>query len=268
MALTGVYIAYKKDGSISYRSSITYRNKHISLGSFDTEQKAFLAYSVAAEILSDTSYGISFEDYSTSLPDNCILTHDRFITLINFRDNNIYINTPIYLLKKHFIYYLDAHTPLKFDVDDLFYYSNHRIIPRNGYMYVNDYGMQTNILLRYGIRNHAVAGRDYNFANGNPHDFTYSNIKVINRYRGVLRYEKSGRILYKVKIHLRSDYVVGNYKSEKEAAIAYNKAVDILSSKGINKAFEKNYIEDITSIEYASIYNLLRISDKIRNYQG
>lgn len=35
--LKGVYLARKKDNSIYYRASITYRRKHISLGSFDTE---------------------------------------------------------------------------------------------------------------------------------------------------------------------------------------------------------------------------------------
>ena len=40
--LPGVYIAYKKNGTAYYRASITYRNKHISLGSFHTEEDANL----------------------------------------------------------------------------------------------------------------------------------------------------------------------------------------------------------------------------------
>ena len=32
---TGVYTAYKKDGTEFYRVSLTCQNKHISLGSFD-----------------------------------------------------------------------------------------------------------------------------------------------------------------------------------------------------------------------------------------
>ena len=35
--LPGVYEAYKKDHSLYYRSSITCRGKHISLGSYETE---------------------------------------------------------------------------------------------------------------------------------------------------------------------------------------------------------------------------------------
>ena len=34
----GVYTATKKDGTLYYRSSITFQNKHISLGSFSSEK--------------------------------------------------------------------------------------------------------------------------------------------------------------------------------------------------------------------------------------
>lgn len=37
--LTGVYTAKRKDGSTYFRASLTYRNKHISLGSYDHEKK-------------------------------------------------------------------------------------------------------------------------------------------------------------------------------------------------------------------------------------
>ena len=48
---------------------------------------------------------------------------------------------------------------LKFDIDDLFYYSSHKILKRQGHLYVNDYGMQITILNRYGIKNYGV--REY-----------------------------------------------------------------------------------------------------------
>ena len=44
MSLPGAFKAQKKDGTIYYRSSITYKNKHISLGSFKTEEEASGAY--------------------------------------------------------------------------------------------------------------------------------------------------------------------------------------------------------------------------------
>ena len=57
----GVYLATKKDGSIYYRSSITFKNKHISLGSFSTEDDANNAYLEALEL---TSSSYSIEDIS------------------------------------------------------------------------------------------------------------------------------------------------------------------------------------------------------------
>ena len=42
--LPGVYQAKKKNGTIYYRSSLTYRAKHISLGSYGTPESAHEAY--------------------------------------------------------------------------------------------------------------------------------------------------------------------------------------------------------------------------------
>ena len=136
---------------------------------------------------------------------------------------------------------------------------------RGGHLFVADYGMQVNILSRYGIKDYAVCGRDYYFANGDSQDFRYGNIIIVNPYHGVSHFIKNGRDNYKVKIHINGDYVVGTYKSQDEAAVAYNKAVDILRSKGINKNFPENYPENLSAISYASIYNAVKISAKIRN---
>ena len=57
--LPGVYTATKKDGTIYYRSSITYQNKHISLGSYASEDTANQAYQKADALLRDPS--VSFE---------------------------------------------------------------------------------------------------------------------------------------------------------------------------------------------------------------
>ncbi len=80
----GVYTATKKDGTLYYRSSITYQNKHISLGSFSTEDAASLAYHLADSILQDAKY--TLEDFS-SCPQ--ALSFRKWVTLINFRDNGI-----------------------------------------------------------------------------------------------------------------------------------------------------------------------------------
>ena len=50
----GVFAAVKKDGSVYYRASITFRCKHISLGSFTSESEAHSAYQSADKLLSAT----------------------------------------------------------------------------------------------------------------------------------------------------------------------------------------------------------------------
>lgn len=126
--------------------------------------------------------------------------------------------------------------------------------------------MQVNILNRYGIKNFAVPGKDYRFVNGDSCDFRYVNIDIINRYNGVTRYLKNGLYLYTAKIHIKGDYIIGRYTNETDAAIAYNKAVDLLGEKGINISFQKNYIDGLSSIQYASKYNSIKISKKLRDY--
>ena len=55
--LPGVFKAQKKNGDIYYRSSITFRSKHISLGSFDNEEDANAAYNDATAIIqSENTY--------------------------------------------------------------------------------------------------------------------------------------------------------------------------------------------------------------------
>ena len=84
-------------------------------------------------------------------------------------------------------------------------------------------------------------------------------------YTGVQQIIKNGLTAYKVRIHINGDFVVGVYPTEKEAAIAYNKAVDLLHAKGLGKNYTTNYLEDTSSIEYASIYNSVKISNRLRN---
>lgn len=273
-SLPGVFTAAKQDGTKYYRVSITYKNKHISLGSYDDIQTASQAYAAASGILRGDALQTPVFDtanYTKAVsvyPDNCPLSFEKWVILVNFRDNGIYFKTPIYLFKKFFLYFLSPERILKFNADDLFYYSKHKIMARGGYLFVNDYGMQVNILTHYGIKSHAVCGRDYIFINGDHNDFRYENITVINRYYGVQSFIKNGRTAYKVKIHINGDCVVGTYYTENEAAVAYNKAVDLLASKGIIRNYPSNYIEDISSIEYAKIYNSIRISKKLRELAG
>lgn len=269
MPLPGVFLAAKKDGTIYYRSSITYLNKHISLGSYDNEELAHRAYKCANELLHKKSKlrsGSEIPNIELYHKKAKILTFDKWIMLLNLRDNGIYCRNPIYLLKNYFLYYINESTALKFDTDDLFYYMKHRIMQRGGHLFVSDYGMQINILTRYGIKNFAVPGRDYRFVNGDTSDFRYRNIHIINRYHGVSKSVLKGREIYTAKIHINGDYIVGRYPTEVEAAVAYNKAATIMNEKGFKKDFPRNYIETIDEITYAKLYSSIRLSKKIRYF--
>ena len=187
------------------------------------------------------------------------------IYLMDLLNNGSCLKLLTIKLNKYFLYFLKEHEVLQFSTDDLFYYSNHTIMSRGGYYFVNDYGMQTSILSRFGVRSHSVKGRDYVFKNGDTHDYRYENILVVNKYNGVSQFTKNGRIMYRTRIHINGDYILGEFSSEAEAAIAYNKAVDMLSGL-VNITYTPNYIEGISSVEYASLYHNIILSKNFRNY--
>lgn len=253
----GVFPAKKKDGSVYYRASVTHHQKHISLGSFPTERAAGDAYREARALLSDPSFCFS-ADYQPRA-----LSFEKYVTLMNFRDNHYYFGSPIYAYPRYFLYFLSRDVVFKFDTDDLFYYASHKIMKRGGHYFVADYGMQVSLPSRYGIKPYAVSGRDYRFINGDPYDFRYENIHIINRYHGVRLVQRSGQTLYKAVIHIRSNYVIGLFRTETEAAIAYNKAADILTKNGIRRNFMQNYIDTVTPSEYAAIYESIAIPEKL-----
>jgi hypothetical protein len=266
--LPGVYQAAKKDGTVYYRAGITYQRKHISLGSFPTEREANEAYCDADKLL---NHGPKLNELLDEFENMAVsgagesgfsLSFEKCISLINFRDNHRYTASPIYMHKNYFSYFLSPHEELKFDIDDLFYYARHKILRRQGHLYVNEYGMQTTILSRYGIRDYAVCKRDYDFANGDPTDLRYSNVIVINRYYGVSVYEHNGIKRYRVKIHINGNFTVGTYSTEEKAAVAYNKAADLAIKAGIGKKFPQNYVDTLTGSQYADIYRAVKIAPK------
>ncbi len=252
--LPGVYLSYKKDNTAYYRSSLTYKSKHISLGSFNTENEANMAYQDGFYLLHENIPLEKAIHYSK------VLTFSKVISLVNYRDNNYYISNPIYLHNGYFSYYLSENEEYKFDIDDLFYYTSHRILKRNGHLFINDYGMQITLASRYGIHTHAVLNRDYEFINGDIYDYRYSNIHVINPYYGVFEKKEYFGQLYEVKLNLNGTHLVGVYHDLDVAAIAYNKAIDIATQYGINKNYKQNYIETLSSEEYAEIYTNITLS--------
>ena len=258
--LTGVYKAVKKDGTVYYRSNITYKSKHISLGSFSTEELAADAYLNALKII-QTPTLTPESDYS-----NYVLSFQKIISLLNFRDNGLYIKTPIYIRRQYFQYFLDSDKDLKFDMDDLFYYSTRTISQRGNHLFVADYGMQVSLLSRYGIKNYAVLGKDYRFINGDEGDYRSFNLMIYTRYNGVSIIMEDSKEKFRAKIHINGDWVLGVYDKEATAAIAYNKAVDLAKKAGINKNYTINFIEEYSSKEYADEYTKVHISDKYLKY--
>ena len=259
--LPGVYTAVRKNRTIYYRASLTYRGKHISLGSYDRAEDAHQAYLIARSLISDTS--VSLTDYTA----DSLLSFEKWVCLLNFRDNGIYFSSPIYIRPKFFYYYFSLSDFFIFDSEDLFYYSSRKISRRGGHYFVADYGMQINIMSRYGIKNYAVEGRDYRFINGNNQDMRYENIEIINRYNGVNMITEGGKTLYQVKIHVKGNITVGTYRSEAEAAIAYNKAIDLLKKAGVDKAYVPNYMEGMSPAAYADLYAAVKISSGVRHYR-
>ena len=173
--IKGVQKLVKKDNTFYYKASITYNNKHISLGSYIDEKLAAQAYNEAAEIVFEKKYTLI--DYSNKF----ILPFEKWVILHNFRDNNYYIGNPIYMYKSYFSYFFSEDIEFKFNAEDLFFYAKHKINAKSGHFYINDHGQQINLFNRYGIKNYAVLGRDYNFKNGDCHDFRVRNIEKIGR---------------------------------------------------------------------------------------
>lgn len=257
----GVFVATKKSGEVYYRANITAKGKHVSLGSFPVEEEAAAAYREAKELYENES--ITLLNYHMHVTH---LNEDKVITILNHRDNGMYIKTPIYLRSGYFSYFLKGIGELKFDNDDLFYYSVHRILVHDGHMYVNDFGLQEGILKRFGIKNFAVPGKDYTFANGDETDFRYQNVIVINKYHGVTKEVLKGQPIYVVKIQINGAYTIGRFKKETDAAVAYNKAADAALSAGVQKNFIFNYVVELNADEYHEAYQKIKMPKKYMDY--
>ena len=180
--------------------------------------------------------------------------------LINLRDNGIYFGTPIYLKKGYFNYHLTKDIIFTFDIEDLFYFSSHKISKRGRHFFVADYGSQISVGARFGLKAYSVEGRDCRFINGDNLDFRRSNLEILNTYHGVIL-SPDGKS-YIARIHTSGYTKIGTYPTALEAAIAYNKAVDILSRSSA-KNFPLNYIDEVSGKVYAEIYNEIQINPSI-----
>lgn len=238
-----------------YKTYFLFETTKLYLGTYSTMEIAEAALSEATRLMSLPKGKPTF--------DFCYLDYKKIVCLSNLRDNKNYIKNPIYLYPSYFTYYLSKDCILIFDLKDLFYFSTYKIYKRGNYLYTQDSISQKNILLRYGIQNHSVLNKDYRFKNGNPFDFRQNNIEIINGYKGVMKTEKDHVTVYTAHIYLKTNIIIGHYPSEVEAAIAYNKALDILSCKQPLKDFTYNTIPYLTKAEYDALYEKLSISPRI-----
>ena len=259
--IKGVYPAVKKNGEEYYRASITYKNKHVSLGSFDNAMTAHIAYKEADRLLHDSE--VNIDNFTEHLH---VLDYSKGVSILNFRDNDMYFKTPIYLRAKYFTYHVTPNDILKFDIDDLFFYSTRTIMKRKGHLFVADYGMQVNLPSRYGIKNYSILGKDYYFKNKDVYDFRYENIVILNKYNGVIKDTYKKKECYTARLHVIGNVVIGHYKEEIDAAIAYNKGVDIAASLGLKRNYSKNYIDELTKEEYESRYRAIKVADRFYKY--
>ena len=53
-----------------------------------------------------------------------------------------------------------------------------------------------------------------------------------------------------------------------EAAIAYNKAIDLLKKAGVNKDYTPNYMEGISPDVYAGLYAAVPVAPHLLHYRS
>ena len=75
---------------------------------------------------------------------------------------------------------------------------------------------------------------------------------------------KNKQLVYVAKIFINHTIIIGYYPSELEAAIAYNKAIDLLMQNGTRRDYIKNDIPYLTLTEYHQIYDRLEISPCVK----
>lgn len=249
-----IYPVQKKDKT-DYRVYYLFHSKKVYIGLYPSLTLAKQAYAFAEELL-QSCWGI--EDLKEAK-----ISFLKCVSLINLRDHNMYLTSPIYVHDNYFDYYLSTELKLIFDLQDLFFFSTNKIHKRGNYIYIENSVSQTSILNRFHIPPNSVYNVDYYLINGNRYDFRRKNICVINHYIGVSREIKYKEEVYVARIIQKVPLVIGHYNSELKAAIAYNKAAELIMSKDSSKYYKLNQIDYLTSTEYNAIYEALPISPRL-----
>ena len=66
------------------------------------------------------------------------------------------------------------------------------------------------------------------------------------------------------KIQIICDFIIRKYNNYIKAAIAYNKAIDLLFENSFSINYQKNYIDSLDTKEYLELYDQIKISKKLR----
>lgn len=265
--IKNVYKIVDSKNKVYYKALISLKGKRINLGRYKTENMGALACKEAYRLYS--AYDITLYNILSMYEDNkgVIIPFYTMISIINYRDNKIFLRNPIYIRYNYISYFIDPIRELKFDIDELFFYSSHRILSRGNLFYVNNFGSQERLLNRYGIHSFSVRDRDYFFINGDYYDYRSTNIEVVNRYFGVFKKNYTdNRYYYEVRIHINGDFIIGRFKDEIMAAISYNKACDYANQMGLLKDFNQNYIDELSITSYKKIYDNIKLPKNYISY--
>ncbi len=100
-----------------------------------------------------------------------------------------------------------------------------------------DYGMQQTLTSRYGIKATELPAWIIVLSTEILRTSAGKSADPQHLSRCPENGSKNGQYVYTVRIHIRGNYIVGRYATDIEAAIAYNKAIDILHSKGVTSNF-------------------------------
>ncbi len=243
------------NGLLAYKLYFIYRGRKLYLGTYKSESLANEALKEAEYIVESTLGPLQYTPHA--------IPFKKYISLCNFRDNKVYIKNPIYIYHDYFCYFLSPTSHFTFDMKELMFFSSYKIFKRGNYIYTQDNVAQQSILSRFSIPPHAVLGVDYYFKNGNIYDFRSTNLEIHNGYKGVSKEVRNHKTFYSSRIFVEHTLVIGHYLSELEAAVAYNKAIDVLQTKGPTRDYIKNEFPYLTLSEYQEIYNRISISPSI-----
>lgn len=243
------------NGKTQYKLYFVFESNKIYLGTYPSIETAEKVLKEAETLMASLKGPPHFE--------HTLLDYKKVVSLCNFRDHKKYLKNPIYLYATYFHYYLSKDCILIFDLRDLLYFSTYKIYKRGNYLYTQDSISQKSILSRFGIHNHSVISKDYFFKNGNPYDFRFENLVVVNNYKGVKQKVKNNQFIYISYIHIKTNLILGHYESEIAAAIAYNKAIDLLRQQNRLHDYTYNTIPYITEAEYMAIYNSISLSPRL-----